>query len=248
MRAGRHVTTVSTMSDDTTPPSDEGSGTTPPPPPPYGSEVPPTPPTPPTPPPGGPDAGGAMPPPPPPPPPAYGDAGGMPPPPVAPAGPRPGTLLDRFLARLIDGILVAIVQGILVSVIVVGAIMDSSGGFYGGTSYAASAVSGILSALLYVGYFAYMESSRGQTVGKMVMKLHTEGPAGGNPTMEQAIRRNIWGGASVLGIVPVVGPAIGGLIELVAVIMIAVGINSDTVARQGWHDKFAGDTRVIKRG
>ena len=31
-------------------------------------------------------------------------------------------------------------------------------------------------------------------------------------------------------------------------IMIAVGINSDTVDRQGWHDKFAGGTRVLKIG
>jgi uncharacterized RDD family membrane protein YckC len=172
----------------------------------------------------------------------------MPPPPATPTGPQPGGLLDRFLARLIDGILIAIVQGILVSAIIVGAIMDSSGGFYGGASYGASVVSGIVSAALYIGYFAYMESSRGQTLGKMVMKLHTQGPDGGNPTMEQAIRRNIWAGAAVLAIIPVVGGPLGGLLQFVAVIMIAVGINGDPVARQAWHDKFAGGTRVIKEG
>ncbi len=36
--------------------------------------------------------------------------------------------------------------------------------------------------------------------------------------------------------------------QLVAVIMIAVGINNDTVNRQAWHDHFAGETRVIKEG
>ena len=185
---------------------------------------------------------------PPPPPPAYGDAGAMPAPPPPVAGPTPGGLLDRFVARLIDGILVGIVQTILVSVIVVGAIMDSSGGIYGAGDYAASAVSGIISAALYLGYFAYLESSRGQTVGKMVMKLHTQGPSGGNPTMEEAVRRNIWAAAAVLGIVPVVGSLFGGLLQLVAVIMIAVGINGDPVSRQGWHDKFAGGTKVIKQG
>ncbi len=30
--------------------------------------------------------------------------------------------------------------------------------------------------------------------------------------------------------------------------MIAVGINSDTVRRQGWHDHFAGGTYVLKVG
>ena len=32
------------------------------------------------------------------------------------------------------------------------------------------------------------------------------------------------------------------------VIMIAVGINNDTVNRQAWHDNFAGGTRVVKVG
>jgi uncharacterized RDD family membrane protein YckC len=161
-------------------------------------------------------------------------------------GPQPGGLGARFLARLIDGILIGIVQGVLVSAVIVNGIMDSDAGFYGADDYAGAAVSGVLSAILYVGYFAFMESSRGQTVGKMVMSLHTEGPDGGHPTMEQAIRRNLWGGLGALAIVPVVGGLVGGLLELAIVILIAVGINGDPVARQGWHDKFAGGTRVIK--
>jgi uncharacterized RDD family membrane protein YckC len=181
---------------------------------------------------------------PPPPPPAYGDY--APPAPQMQTGPQPGGLGARFLARLIDGILVGIVQGVVVSALIVNTIMDSDGGFYGTDDYAASAVSGILSALLYVGYFAFMESSRGQTVGKMVLSLHTQGPDGGLPTMEQAIRRNLWAGLSVLAIVPVIGTLVGGLLELAIVILIAVGINGDAVARQGWHDKFAGGTRVVK--
>ncbi len=30
--------------------------------------------------------------------------------------------------------------------------------------------------------------------------------------------------------------------------MIAVGINTDTLRRQAWHDKFAGGTQVLKIG
>lgn len=179
---------------------------------------------------------------PPPPAPGYNPGAGQ------QVGPRPAELLDRFLARLIDGVLLGVVYVIFASVIVVGAIMGDSGGLYGSTGFAARAVSAVLGAVIYLGYFTVMESSRGQTVGKMVMKLHTHGPTGGNPTMEQAMRRNIWVAAGVLGVIPFVGSAIGGLLELAAVVMIAVGINNDTIHRQAWHDRFAGGTYVVKEG
>lgn len=162
---------------------------------------------------------------------------------------RPGELLDRFLARLIDGVLLAVVNGIIVTALVVGAIMGDSGGMYGtGSDYAAAAVSSVLTAAIYLGYFGLLESTRGQTVGKMVMKLWVLGPNGGNPTLEESLRRNCWLAFGVLGVVPVVGGLVGALATLVAVIMIAVGINSDTVGRQGWHDRFAGGTHVVKAG
>lgn len=174
---------------------------------------------------------------------------GAPAPGGVPGAGRPGELLDRFLARLIDGILLAVVNAVIVTAIVVGTVMGESGGYgFGtGTTFAVSAVSAILTTVIYLGYFAFMEASRGQTVGKMIMKLRTVGPAGGNPTVEQAVRRNIWAGLSILGIVPFLG-ILGSLAQLVAMIMIAVGINSDPVNRQAWHDKFAGGTQVLKIG
>ena len=66
--------------------------------------------------------------------------------------------------------------------------------------------------------------------------------------MEQAVRRNIWTGFGIAGVVPIIGSLIGGLAELAAVIMIAVNINGDTVRRQHWFDKFAGGTQVLKIG
>jgi uncharacterized RDD family membrane protein YckC len=164
-------------------------------------------------------------------------------------GTRPGELLDRFLARLVDGILLAVVDGIVVTGIVVGAIMgDSNGFFYGASGYAAGAVSAVLSAALYLAYFGYLESTRGQSVGKMVMKLRVLGPEGGNPTLEQSLRRNCWVAFGVLGVVPVIGGLVGEIASLVAAVMIAVGINNDTVNRQAWHDRFAGGTQVVKEG
>jgi uncharacterized RDD family membrane protein YckC len=151
----------------------------------------------------------------------------------------PGNLLDRFLARFIDGILVGIVSVIIT--IVLTAASDSF--------ILTGVVSSIVTAAIYLGYFAYLESNRGQTLGKQILKLKVVGPDGvSNPTMEQAVRRNIWTAFGIAGVVPVLGALIGGLAELAAVILIAVGINGDTVRRQHWFDKFAGGTQVIKVG
>jgi uncharacterized RDD family membrane protein YckC len=168
--------------------------------------------------------------------------------PPQPGVPRPGELLDRFLARLIDFVLLAVVETILISVLLVGTLMNRSVGLGGtGASYAANAVSVVLTTIITLGYFAFLESSRGQTVGKMVMKLRTTGPDGQNPTMEQALRRNIFTAIGIIAVVPLLG-ILSLPLQLVAVILIAVGINNDTVNRQGWHDHFAGETRVWKIG
>jgi uncharacterized RDD family membrane protein YckC len=202
--------------------------------PPAGSTPPPGEPAPPPPP--APDTSAAPPPPTnpgtyPPPPPA-GAAAPAPGAPGAAYGPgQPGSLLDRFLARLIDGIIVGVVY------VIIYAILASM------TSYFLTVfLSGIAGAVLYIGYFGYMESNRGQTIGKQVMKLKTVGPDGqSNPTMNEAVKRNIWYAFEIV-------PFIGGLAVLASVILIAVNINSDTVNRQHWFDKFAGGTRVLKIG
>jgi uncharacterized RDD family membrane protein YckC len=170
--------------------------------------------------------------PPPPPPPPAGAAAPMPGAPGAAYGAgQPGNLLDRFLARLIDGIIVGIVYFIVYVVLL------------SATSYFLSVfLSGVVGAALYLGYFGYLESNRGQTLGKQVMKLKTVGPDGhSNPTMNEAIKRNIW---YAFGVVPFVG----GLAELASVILIAIGINGDPVNRQHWFDTFAGGTKVMKIG
>jgi uncharacterized RDD family membrane protein YckC len=190
----------------------------------------------PTPPPPAPEAAAPPPPPnpstvPPPPPPPAGATAPMPGAPAAYGPGSPGNLVDRFLARLIDGIIVGIAYVIIYTVLL------------GATSYfLAVFVSGVVGAALYLGYFGYMESNRGQTLGKQVMKLKTVGPDGqSNPTMNEAIKRNIW---YAFGVVPFVG----GLAELASVIFIAIGINGDPVNRQHWFDTFAGGTKVLKVG
>ena len=115
-----------------------------------------------------------------------------------------------------------------------------------GDVYLYSAVSGVISGLLYLGYFVLMESRNGQTVGKMLLKLRTVGPDGNLPTTQESFRRNFWVGLSVLAIIPF-GGVLGGLAEFVIVIVIAVTI-SQSPTKQGWHDKLAGGTQVQKTG
>ena len=136
--------------------------------------------------------------------PAPGYSSAPPPyPAAAPGAPVPGGLLDRFLARLIDSILVGIVNFLVASVIIAGAIMGSSAtGFGTGSSYAAGAVVAIIGTAISLGYFALMEHTRGQTVGKMILKLQTIGPAGGNPTLEEAVKRNSYILLGLLGLIP----------------------------------------------
>ncbi|WP_426947118.1 RDD family protein [Ornithinimicrobium sp. W1679] len=162
---------------------------------------------------------------------------------------RPAELLDRFLARLIDHVILLVVNFVLVSFVVVGSLMGGSGGMFGGGgNFLTGAVGSVLATAIYLGYFAYLESSRGQTIGKMVVKLETRGAGGGRPTIEEAVRRNIWVALTLLGILPFVGGFLAGLAQLAAMIAIAVGISSDTAGRRGWHDRFAGGTQVVKVG
>ena len=197
------------------------------------------------------------------PPPPPGGYGG--PPPGQPGGygapvpgqpgvPRPGELLDRFLARLIDGVLLGVVYGILFAIFFAILVSDrtydfNEGEFEGGSTILFGIVFGIIAGALSIVYYAFMESSRGATIGKQLMKLKVVGPDGvSNPTLEQAVKRNIFTAAPLGYIVPIIGPLLAGLAALVGEIMIAVGINNDTQRRQAWHDKFAGGTQVLKIG
>jgi uncharacterized RDD family membrane protein YckC len=141
------------------------------------------------------------------------------------------------VARVIDGLIVGIPAAIIGTILT--AAVDSW--------IVSGLITGVIYAAAFLGYFGFLESSRGATVGKQVMKLRVVGPGGGNPTMEQAVRRNVYYGATVLYVVPILGAFVAFVIEVVAIILIAVGINGDP-RRQHWFDKFAGGTQVEKIG
>lgn len=187
--------------------------------------------------PSGDDATGAPPPPPPPPQPSPPPAG------QAPGGATAGQSADigvRLVARLIDYVLLWFVSAIILVPVVLGSIFTDVG--MGSTFGIGASVGGfvaqLLIALIAVGYFAYLESSRGATLGKQLMSLKVQGPDGGLPSMEVAFKRNAWLLASII-------PIVGGLVQLGLVIWIIVSV-SGSPTNQGVHDEFAGGTRVVR--
>ncbi|HEY7582981.1 MAG TPA: RDD family protein [Acidimicrobiia bacterium] len=161
--------------------------------------------------------------------------------PAASGAGRPADVGPRFLARLIDHILLGIVTSVIIVPLLIASAFSGVGtgssfgfGFDFGVG---SLIASIVTAVITIGYFALMESNMGQTVGKMALSLRTEGPGGGKPTLEQALKRNAWYALAII-------PFLGGLAQLAIIIYIAVTI-SQSAAKVGWHDTFAGGTRVV---
>jgi uncharacterized RDD family membrane protein YckC len=188
-----------------------------------------------------------------PPPPQGGyQPGWTPPPSQQPGGVGyPADLLSRFLARLIDYVLLFVVNIFLVSALISGLLMGGnvqplSVGV--AQNYGVNAVSSLLTAAIYLGYFTLMEHNTGRTLGKRIMKLETRGPGGGRPTLQEAVKRNLFTALPALSIIPFVGGYLSSISWLVAVVLIATTISSNPATRQGWHDRFAGGTSVVKIG
>jgi uncharacterized RDD family membrane protein YckC len=151
----------------------------------------------------------------------YGEPSGHPPP---SGGQEPGGLGLRFVARLIDGVIVGVVAFVLALAI------DAVTNVW---------ITGLFSGLLTFIYFVAFETTQGWTPGKKLLGLSVHGPGGApKPDIQQSAIRNSW---TLLNIVPFVG----GLLTLVAVIVIAVTINSSPT-KQGKHDELAGGTQVVK--
>lgn len=151
---------------------------------------------------------------------------------------QPGNLTDRFVAWFIDAAIVGVASRIITVVLA----------FISHSWLLTGFISSVVTTALYFGYVTYLESSRGQTLGKQVMKLKVVGPDhASNPTLEQAARRNAFTTVGVVGVVPIIGSVLRLLAQATVMILIAVNINSDP-QRQHWFDKFAGGTQVLKIG
>ena len=150
----------------------------------------------------------------------YGYPGSYPP----PGGAQPGGLGVRFAARFIDGLIVGIVGSIIVFAI------DATSNVW---------ITGLFTGALSFIYYVAFEVTQGWTPGKKLLGLRVHGPGGApKPTAAQSAIRNSW------TLLPII-PFIGGLLGVVAIVVIAVTINSSPT-KQGKHDELAGGTQVLK--
>ncbi|MFE1596315.1 RDD family protein [Nocardia sp. NPDC058705] len=142
-------------------------------------------------------------------------------------GVQPADLGIRFGARVIDNLIVSIPLMIVLTLVL-------------GTGTGGQAVTGLVATLALYGYFVAMEvTQQGQTLGKKMLGLRVLAP-GGAPSLtpEQSLKRNLFTVVSLI-------PCLGLFASVGLSIYIAVTINNDP-NKQGWHDKFAGGTQVVK--
>lgn len=91
----------------------------------------------------------------------------------SPVQAQAASLGQRFLAVLIDGILIGIIEGILIG------ITHNQG------------IGELLSFVIYMGYFIFMEVQRGATLGKMALGLRVVRMDGAPITTNEAVIRNL---------------------------------------------------------
>ncbi|WP_067721088.1 RDD family protein [Nocardia yamanashiensis] len=137
-------------------------------------------------------------------------------------GAQPGDVWIRLAARIIDGFIVGIPTAII------GFVLPNS----------LSVLWTIATGLIMLGYFVGMEVAQGATFGKQILKLKVLAPGGGTLDPVTSLKRNIFIAAGVV-------PYLGGIVEFGLAIWAGVSISQDP-NKQGWHDKFAGGTQVIK--
>jgi uncharacterized RDD family membrane protein YckC len=137
---------------------------------------------------------------------------------------QPGGLVTRLIARVIDGVIVGVVGFILLFALH----MESH-----------ILVTGLFTGVLMFAYFVAFEVTQGWTPGKKLLGLSVRGPGGApRPDLQQSAVRNVF------TLLPVV-PFIGGLLGVIAIIVIAVTV-SGSPTKQGKHDELAGGTQVVK--
>lgn len=145
---------------------------------------------------------------------------------------QPAGVGVRFGARFLDFLMLALAFGIVVIIASAFLSPDADPGAWW--------LIGLLAVIANFGYFVYLESSFGATLGKAFLKLRTVAPDGRKPTTRAAIVRNAW---VLVGVIPFVGGLAGAVIG----IWIAISIGNDAGGR-GIHDRWAGGTAVIRAG
>lgn len=141
-------------------------------------------------------------------------------------GVTPAGIGGRAAARFIDWIIAGIVGGILFWV------LEKASDLPGWIAILPGAGFGFL-------YFVFFEVTSGSTPGKKILGLHVRGAGGADkPSVVESAKRNAY---MLLNLIP----WLGGILWFFSAIAIAVTVSASST-KQGWHDNFAGGTRVVK--
>lgn len=87
----------------------------------------------------------------------------------------------RFVSLLIDTVILSILFAILGAIFGINNMENEMVPWYWGLIYF----------IIYIGYYTYLEGTRGQTVGKMITRIKVVREDGGRIDMGQAFTRNI---------------------------------------------------------
>lgn len=173
---------------------------------------------------------------------------------TAPAGPGSAAGAGvRLGAYAMDWFLLAAVSMLISIVVGIGKFaMDGSGGSEG----AVSALAPILLSAISIAYTAIMEATSGQTLGKMIVGIRVVSAHGGKISFGAAVTRNFYYLSPLLLLVALIPGLPSGLVvafyflpklvELLLAAFIGVTISSSNTY-QGFHDKIAGGTRVVRK-
>lgn len=131
----------------------------------------------------------------------------------------------RFAARLLDVLLVFLPASLLLAL---AGLPPPTFGLGGLEAWTHSAVT----AVLWAGYYIVLEGTGRATLGKLMLNLRVARTDGQDANMAAAATRNLW---LLFGLIPWVG----GVLQFVAVVVIAVTIATDEHHR-GKHDHLAG--------
>ena len=170
--------------------------------------------------------------------------------PAAAAGvPRPGELLNRFLARLIDHVILGVV--FVPIYIVLSAIIYSGFSNSFGEQFIFYTLSAIIQAALYLGVLRVAgveprpDRRQDDHEAAHLRPRRRQQP----DDAARRVKRNAYSALGVLSIIPIIGWFfLGWAAPLAAIIFIAITLNNDQPNHQGWHDKFAGGTQVKQIG
>jgi uncharacterized RDD family membrane protein YckC len=115
----------------------------------------------------------------------------------------------------------------------------------------AGAVAYVVTSVLLLGWYGGWQAGVGATPGMLALKLRVRDPSGeANPSLGAAVTRNLpqvlvsFSGLGYSG-----NDGIDALLTIVAlVVYVAIGITiSSSPTRQGFHDRLAGGTYVVRR-